>query len=231
MTDALDRKCRRTTENDPECDVTDDAVDIPSALTPDQIYSVYDRCGVRNIFETLFGAYHGTWSPFNEKDWLYHDGCHFNRLGQFEIRRRFSKWLMEEVRRDEKFDVLIADSFFLTHDDSFADGCVTDDHAEMRKMGFSWTHMRCGIGFVRNGGFANMIASAISSGELDIAENARVLLVTSGNDVWCCPHTQPLYTESWLQGHIEWVREVLAPFTKHVQMVSILDKHFDWGAM
>lgn len=100
----------------------------------------------------------------------------------------------------------------------------------MKQMGFSAVYMRCGVGFVRNAGFAGMIEEALHSRELTVAQGARVLLVTSGNDLWCCPYTQPLYSEGWLGRHIDWVRQVLERITPHVVMVSLIDSHRDWLA-
>lgn len=178
----------------------------------------------------MFGDWKGHWSPWDEPGWLYEDGYHFNVQGQADVRRRFQKWLREEEARVGRFDVLISDSVFLTHDDSCPNGRVEEDKEDFKQMGFSSVYMRCGVGFVRNGGFARMLEEGLWSGELDVRSDSRVLLVTSGNDVWCCPYTQPLYSDDWLGAHIRWARDVLNRITPHVVMVSLIDGYRDWLA-
>ncbi|CAK0867535.1 unnamed protein product [Prorocentrum cordatum] len=191
-------------------------------LEPSEVLAALARHGVRDIYADVFGDWGGSWSPWEERGWMYEDGYHFNLQGQASVRRHFQKWLREEEERAGRFDVLVSDSVFLTHDPSCPSGRVEQDKAEMMEMGFSSVHMRCGVGFVRNRGFAQMIEEALRSGELVIARGARVLLITSGNDLWCCPYTQPLYSEGWLAAHIRWVRDVLEPVTPHVVMASLI---------
>lgn len=197
-------------------------------LTSQQVLDVLAESGVQNIYATMFGDWSGAWSPWDERDWLYEDGYHFNKQGQRELRYRFQTWLRGEVQREGPFDLIIADSLFFTHDHSCPYGRKEQDEVEIKRMGFSSTQMRCGVGFVRGGGFARMIMSASCNGELTIGQGARVLLITAGNDLWCSPNSDPLYSEGWLRGHIQWVREALAPYTASVKMVSIIDTYKDW---
>jgi len=201
---------------------------VASGLTADEVVSKLAENGVRDIYAELYGDWSSDWSAWQEQDWLFEDGYHFNIKGQDELRWRFQDWLDREVRQHGWFDILVADSLFYTHDRAYPRGNERQDIRALKSFGFDSVLMKCGKGFVRKGGFWRLIQEATRTGELVVPQGARVLLVTAGNDMWCDPEERCTFQS--LAAHIQWVRDVMKKYAAEVHMVSLIDPHRDWHA-